>query len=91
MGWHLLGCAYAPLHCFGRSDDLNYQVVAHVYSQFVLALRRSIDSLKEKPLSPWKLMLRDGLNLYAVCPFSYSPYFSSDILSYTGNLARQPD
>ncbi|KAF8349350.1 hypothetical protein F5887DRAFT_878651 [Amanita rubescens] len=31
---------------------------------FVLALQRSISSLKEKPLSPWKLMLRDGLNLY---------------------------
>ncbi|PFH53971.1 hypothetical protein AMATHDRAFT_83517 [Amanita thiersii Skay4041] len=31
---------------------------------FGLALLRSIKSLKEKPLSPWKLMLRDGLNLY---------------------------
>jgi hypothetical protein len=31
----------------------------------VLALNRSIKSLTEKPLSPWKLMLRDGLNLYA--------------------------
>ena len=29
-----------------------------------LALHRSIQSLKTKPLSPWKLMLRDGLNLY---------------------------
>jgi hypothetical protein len=29
-----------------------------------LALYRSIQSLKTKPLSPWKLMLRDGLNLY---------------------------
>lgn len=29
-----------------------------------LALYRSIQSLKVKPLSPWKLMLRDGLNLY---------------------------
>ena len=27
---------------------------------------RSIDSLKARPLSPWKLMLRDGLNLYGV-------------------------
>ncbi|KAG8838816.1 hypothetical protein FRC18_002490 [Serendipita sp. 400] len=32
---------------------------------FALALNRSIQSLKTKPLSPWKLMLRDGLNLYA--------------------------
>ncbi|KAK2465248.1 hypothetical protein APHAL10511_002602 [Amanita phalloides] len=31
---------------------------------FALALARSTNSLKEKPLSPWKLMLRDGLNLY---------------------------
>jgi len=30
----------------------------------VLALTRSINSLQAKPLSPWKLMLRDGLNLY---------------------------
>ncbi|KAJ7780611.1 hypothetical protein DFH07DRAFT_436394 [Mycena maculata] len=29
-----------------------------------LALMRSISSLQAKPLSPWKLMLRDGLNLY---------------------------
>lgn len=31
---------------------------------FGLALMRSIDSLSTRPLSPWKLMLRDGLNLY---------------------------
>ncbi|KAI0034656.1 hypothetical protein K488DRAFT_22000, partial [Vararia minispora EC-137] len=30
----------------------------------VLALLRSVKSLAQKPLSPWKLMLRDGLNLY---------------------------
>ncbi|KAJ6512233.1 hypothetical protein C8R47DRAFT_1094193 [Mycena vitilis] len=30
----------------------------------ILALMRSINSLEAKPLSPWKLMLRDGLNLY---------------------------
>jgi hypothetical protein len=34
--------------------------------QFGLALMRSINSLKSKHLSPWKLMLRDGLNLYGV-------------------------
>ncbi|KAF9454715.1 hypothetical protein P691DRAFT_783839 [Macrolepiota fuliginosa MF-IS2] len=31
---------------------------------FGLALLRSVKSLGAKPLSPWKLMLRDGLNLY---------------------------
>ena len=31
---------------------------------FGLALNRSIQSLQVRPLSPWKLMLRDGLNLY---------------------------
>ncbi|KAG8737035.1 hypothetical protein FRC11_002257 [Ceratobasidium sp. 423] len=31
---------------------------------FALALARSLQSLKTKPLGPWKLMLRDGLNLY---------------------------
>jgi len=34
-------------------------------ASLVLAFHRSIQSLKNKPLSPWKLMLRDGLNLYA--------------------------
>jgi hypothetical protein len=28
-----------------------------------------MSSLQVKPLSFWKLMLRDGLNLYAVSPF----------------------
>ncbi|CAE6351667.1 unnamed protein product [Rhizoctonia solani] len=31
---------------------------------FGLALLRSTQSLRTKPLGPWKLMLRDGLNLY---------------------------
>ena len=34
-------------------------------SQFVLAVHRSLQSLRLKQLSYWKLMLRDGLNLYA--------------------------
>ncbi|KAI8986111.1 hypothetical protein BD414DRAFT_487693 [Trametes punicea] len=33
-------------------------------ASFVLALRRSLRSLQVKQLSYWKLMLRDGLNLY---------------------------
>ena len=67
LGWHLLGCAHAPIHRFGRSNDLFYLAECHaIMIQLVLALMRSINSLKEKPLSPWKLMLRDGLNLYGV-------------------------
>jgi hypothetical protein len=34
--------------------------------QFALAVIRSYNSLQSKPLTPWKLMLRDGLNLYGV-------------------------
>ncbi|KAI0766428.1 hypothetical protein BD413DRAFT_672946 [Trametes elegans] len=33
-------------------------------ASFFLAVRRSLRSLQVKPLSYWKLMLRDGLNLY---------------------------
>ncbi|TDL23152.1 hypothetical protein BD410DRAFT_827866 [Rickenella mellea] len=33
-------------------------------ASFALALARSMKSLQTKPLSLWKLMLRDGLNLY---------------------------
>ncbi|KAK7469160.1 hypothetical protein VKT23_003651 [Stygiomarasmius scandens] len=33
-------------------------------ASFALALNRSFDSLKSKPMGLWKLMLRDGLNLY---------------------------
>jgi hypothetical protein len=33
-------------------------------ASFVLAITRSLQSLKVKKLSLWKLMLRDGLNLY---------------------------
>jgi hypothetical protein len=40
--------------------------------QFALAVNRSAKSLSVKTLSPWKLMLRDGLNLYAVSPVSIS-------------------
>ncbi len=36
--------------------------------QFALAVNRSVQSLSVRALSPWKLMLRDGLNLYAVSP-----------------------
>jgi len=36
---------------------------------FGLALMRSIESLKIRPLNAWKLMLRDGLNLYGAIFF----------------------
>ncbi|KAJ3485855.1 hypothetical protein NLI96_g4652 [Meripilus lineatus] len=35
-------------------------------ASFVLALIRSFKSLAIKPITKWKLMLRDGLNLYGV-------------------------
>jgi hypothetical protein len=34
-------------------------------ASFALALMRSLSSLNIKPMTSWKLMLRDGLNLYA--------------------------
>lgn len=34
--------------------------------QFALALAKSFNSLQTKPMGLWKLMLRDGLNLYGV-------------------------
>ena len=47
------------------------------HPQFGLALLRSIKSLEVKPLTIWKLMLRDGLNLYGVRPlFPSSPITS---------------
>ena len=38
--------------------------------QFGLAVMRSVESLQARPLSVWKLMLRDGLNLYGVSYFT---------------------
>jgi len=56
------GCIAGPKHnwvgVYWVAPTLLYAV------SFGLALMRSIDSLKARPLSPWKLMLRDGLNLY---------------------------
>ena len=43
-----------------------------VNSQFGLALLRSIKSLEVKQMGLWKLMLRDGLNLYGV---RLTPFF----------------
>ncbi|TFK74783.1 hypothetical protein BDN72DRAFT_955454 [Pluteus cervinus] len=60
------GCIAGPQHnwvgIYWLAPTLLYTV------SFLLALKRSLASLKSKPLSPWKLMLRDGLNLYgAIC------------------------
>ncbi|GLB38498.1 hypothetical protein LshimejAT787_0503630 [Lyophyllum shimeji] len=56
------GCIAGPKHnwvgIYWVAPTLLYTV------SFGLALMRSINSLQAKPLSPWKLMLRDGLNLY---------------------------
>lgn len=56
------GCIAGPKHnwvgIYWVAPTLLYTV------SFVLALIRSVRSLEAKPLSPWKLMLRDGLNLY---------------------------
>ncbi|EKM51479.1 uncharacterized protein PHACADRAFT_261628 [Phanerochaete carnosa HHB-10118-sp] len=57
------GCIASPKHnwvgLYWLSATLLYT------ASLVLALRRSFRSLKDKPISYWKLMLRDGLNLYA--------------------------
>ncbi|RDB17915.1 hypothetical protein Hypma_000921 [Hypsizygus marmoreus] len=56
------GCIAGPKHnwvgIYWVAPTLLYTV------SFGLALMRSINSLQAKPLTPWKLMLRDGLNLY---------------------------
>jgi len=56
------GCIAGPKHIW---VGMYWVATTVLYSAtFILALIRSIDSLKLKPLTPWKLMLRDGLNLY---------------------------
>lgn len=56
------GCIAGPKHTwvgiYWVFPTLLYAV------SFGLAIVRSLNSLRAKPLSPWKLMLRDGLNLY---------------------------
>ncbi|KAJ3482768.1 hypothetical protein NLJ89_g12118 [Agrocybe chaxingu] len=58
------GCIAGPKHnwvgIYWVAPTLLYSV------SLGLALMRSIQSLQARPLSPWKLMLRDGLNLYGV-------------------------
>lgn len=57
------GCIAGPKHSwvgvYWISATLLYT------ASFALAVNRSVKSRTVKKLSPWKLMLRDGLNLYA--------------------------
>ena len=57
------GCIAEPRHSWVGIYWLS--ATALYTASFFLALARSIRSLKVKPISYWKLMLRDGLNLYA--------------------------
>jgi len=61
------GCIAGPKHnwvgIYWLSATLFYT------ASFAMALNRSIQSLSVKSLTPWKLMLRDGLNLYGAIWF----------------------
>ncbi|TFY81951.1 hypothetical protein EWM64_g2071, partial [Hericium alpestre] len=57
------GCISGPKHTWVGVYWLSATLVYTASLGF--ALLRSIQSLQVKPLNPWKLMLRDGLNLYA--------------------------
>ena len=69
LGGYLLGSAHPPLHHLGQYTlvSISHFILNYIISvQFGLAVIRSVGSLQTRPLSPWKLMLRDGLNLYGV-------------------------
>ena len=73
LGWCILGLSHSLVYSFGMTALLAFLSLTDISVwQFVLAVKRSVKSLSVKTLSPWKLMLRDGLNLYAVSP---SPYW----------------
>ncbi|KAI0086566.1 hypothetical protein BDY19DRAFT_894697 [Irpex rosettiformis] len=56
------GCIASPKHNW---VGLYWVAPTALYTaSFLLALNRSFRSLQVKPISYWKLMLRDGLNLY---------------------------
>ncbi|KJA16492.1 hypothetical protein HYPSUDRAFT_98761, partial [Hypholoma sublateritium FD-334 SS-4] len=57
------GCIAGPRHTW---VGIYWVAPTLLYlTSFTLALRRSLASLAARPLTKWKLMLRDGLNLYA--------------------------
>jgi hypothetical protein len=70
LDWCLLAFGHRLLHSLGMA----VASIAFASStdgpcdQLGLAVKRSVQSLSAKKLSPWKLMLRDGLNLYGVSP-----------------------
>lgn len=68
LGGHLLGSPHPPLHRLSRYTlaSISHFILIIFFVQFGLAVMRSVESLQTRPLSPWKLMLRDGLNLYGV-------------------------
>lgn len=57
------GCIASPKHNWVGLYWLSATTL--FTASFGLALARSLRSLQVKPISYWKLMLRDGLNLYA--------------------------
>jgi len=60
------GCIAGPKYNAREAVGVYWVMPTILYTaSLVLALMRSIQSLGQKHLSPWKLMLRDGLNLYA--------------------------
>ncbi|KAN0087888.1 hypothetical protein V8E55_006509 [Tylopilus felleus] len=64
---HLLdgqGCIAGPLN--NQSWVAIYWLAPTILyaTTFTLAVRRSLKTLEVKPLTPWRLMLRDNLNLY---------------------------
>jgi len=59
------GCIAGPKFNDREAVGTYWVLPTVLYSaSFILALARSKQSLPGKPISPWKLMLRDGLNLY---------------------------
>jgi len=59
------GCIAGPKYSAREAVGVYWVVPTILYTiSFALALNRSIQSLGQKSLSLWKLMLRDGLNLY---------------------------
>ncbi|KDQ15141.1 hypothetical protein BOTBODRAFT_303603 [Botryobasidium botryosum FD-172 SS1] len=59
------GCIAGPRHNWNWVGI--YWLVPTIFftAALGLAIARSVRSLRDKPLGPWKLLLRDGLNLYA--------------------------
>ncbi|KAI0304367.1 hypothetical protein B0F90DRAFT_1243530 [Multifurca ochricompacta] len=61
------GCVAGPKHNWVGVYWLS--ITLFYTASLALAVNRSIQSLSTKTLSPWKLMLRDGLNLYGAIWF----------------------